>query len=96
MRYAFWNLIEESANYFVGPESKIIELGGSAEGAWSDNSVASLGKILGYVSGNFDTAGLSGWNYEETTQAVALEFCQSINPEAYVMENGRITAPIEE
>ena len=95
MKYAFWNLVEDEPNYLTGPEPKIVELGGSAEAAWSNGMVEDGADILGYVTGNYDPAELSHWNYQEATQEEALAFCQSINPEAYLLPDGKITIPTE-
>ena len=96
MKYAIWNLVQDEPNYLSGPEGKIAELGGHAEGGWSKGQVQTGADILGYVTGQFDSSDLSHWNYREVTQAEALEFCQQINPNAYLTEDGRISAPIQE
>lgn len=95
MRYALWNLKEDEPNYLTGPESKIVELGGAAEASWPNGRVEEGADILGYVIGNFDPAELLHWNYKEITQEEALAFCQAINPEAYLLPDGKITKPIE-
>ena len=96
MNYATWKLNFTNPNYGTGPESKIEELGGVAEGAWSDGIPEEGGLILGYVDGPQDEIELHIWNFTNITQEDALDFCLSINPEAFLMEDGRITAPIEE
>lgn len=95
MRYALWDLVEDSANYYTGPEQKVFDLGGVAEASWANGIVENGADILGYITGDFDSAELSHWNYREISQQEALEFCQAINPEAYLLPDGRITAPIE-
>lgn len=94
MKYALWDLVEESANYLSGPESKIAELGGFAESSWSNGMVEDGADILGYITGDFDSTELSHWNYREITQQEALKFCQSINQDAYLLPNGKIAAPL--
>ena len=94
MRYAFWDLKEDSPNYLTGPEAKIVELGGSAEASWTNGIVEDGADILGYVTGNFDANELSHWNYREITQEEALDFCLAINPEAYILPNGKIGVPV--
>lgn len=93
MRYAIWDLVEDIPNYLSGPESKIVKLGGSASGAWPNGVIEHGADILGYIDGDFDPAELSHWNYREVSQAEALAFCQEINPEAYLLPDGRIVAP---
>lgn len=95
MKYAIWNLVEDAPNYLTGPESKIVELGGSAEAGWTNGNPENAADILGYVKGNFDTDELAHWNYREITQEEALAFCQAINPAAYLLPDGKITTPIE-
>lgn len=94
MRYALWDLKEDSPNYLTGPESKIIELGGSAEASWTNGIVEDGADILGYVTGNFDANELSHWNYREISEQEALDFCLAINPEAYILPNGKIGVPV--
>lgn len=95
MNYATWKLNFTDANYGTGPEQKIAELGSRAEGAWVDGSVENEGLILGYVDGPQDELELAAWNFTNISQEDALDFCLSINEEAYFLEDGRITAPIE-
>jgi hypothetical protein len=96
MKYALWNLdLTDTAN-ITGPESTIYNLGGNAEGSWTNGEVQLGSDILGYITGEFATDGLSAWNYREITQEEALEFAQSIDPQAYLTEDGRIAAPIQE
>lgn len=94
MRYALWNLVEDEPNYLSGPESKIVELGGSAESEWSNGMVEDGADILGYVYGEFDVSKLAYWHYREITQEEAVEFCQSINQQAYLLPDGKITIAI--
>jgi hypothetical protein len=96
MNYATWKLNFDNSEYGTGPEEKIIELGGQAEGAWIDGTAEESGVILGYVDGPQDEIELSNWEFTNITESEALDFCQAINPEAYLEESGRIVAPIEE
>jgi hypothetical protein len=96
MNYATWKLNFTDPNYGTGPEDKIDELGFGAEGAWVSGEVENGGTILGYVTEEQDETELTTWDFTNITEAEALAFCQAINPEAYLLANGRITAPIEE
>jgi len=96
MNYATWKLNFTDPNYGTGPEYKIGELGFAAEGAWVAGEVENGGTILGYVTEPVDEAKLTAWEVTNITEAEALEFCLAINPEAYLLPDGRITAPIEE
>jgi len=51
--------------------------------------------ILGYISERLDERKLKAWQVTNLVQAEALAFCQAINFEAYLLDDGRITAPIE-
>jgi hypothetical protein len=95
MNYATWKLNFTDPNYGTGPEDKIAELGYGAEGAWASGQVEAGGTILGYVTEPQDESELTTWSYKNITEAEALEFCLAINPEAYLLEDGRITAPME-
>jgi hypothetical protein len=96
MKYATWKLNFTDPNYGTGPEDKIAELGYGAEGAWVAGQAEDDGTILGYVTGEPNATQLVSWNFAYKTEAEALAFCQAINPEAYLLEDGRIGAPIEE
>lgn len=95
MNYALWKLNFTNPEYGTGPEDKIAELGSKAEAAWVDGSIENESTILGYVSGPQDEIELVAWKFENITEADALDFCLAINEEAYLLEDGRITAPIE-
>ena len=61
------------------------------------NPSVETGTILGYLTGgNIDLSTLTPWQVEEVTQAEALEFAQGIDPEAYLLPDGVIAAPIDE
>jgi hypothetical protein len=96
MNYATWKLNFTNPNYGTGPEEKIAELGFGAEGAWVSGDVENEGTILGYVTEEQDETELTAWDFTNMTEAEALAFCQAINPEAYLLPDGRITVPIEE
>jgi hypothetical protein len=96
LNYATWKLNFTDPNYGTGPETKISELGFSAEGGWVAGEVETGGTILGYLTEPQDESELTAWQFTNITQAEALAFCQAINPEAYLLPDGRITVPIEE
>jgi hypothetical protein len=96
MNYATWKLNFADPKYGTGPEDKIAELGYSAEGGWADGEVEAGGTILGYVTGPVDESQLTLWEVTNITEAEALSFCQAINPEAYLLPDGKIASPIEE
>ena len=96
MNYALWKLNFTNPDYGTGPEEKIAELGFGAEGAWVSGEIENGGTILGYVTEPVDESELTAWEVTNITQADALEFCLAINPEAYLLPDGRITAPYED
>lgn len=95
MNYATWKLNFANPQYGTGPEEKIAELGFGAEGAWAVGQPENDGTILGYLTQPVDESQLTIWQVKNITQAQALEFCLAINPEAYLLPDGRITAPKE-
>jgi len=96
MNYATWKLDFTNPKYGTGPEEKIAELGFSAEGGWVAGQVETGGTILGYVTEPQDESQLTAWSFTNITEAEALAFCQAINPNAYLLPDGKITAPFEE
>jgi hypothetical protein len=96
MNYATWKLNFTDPKYGTGPEDRIAELGFGAEGAWVAGEAENNGTILGYVTEPIDQTQLTTWEVTNITEAEALDFCLSLNPEAYLLPDGRITAPIEE
>jgi hypothetical protein len=96
MNYATWKLNFDDPMYGTGPEDKIAGLGFAAEGGWADGLVENGATILGYVTEPQDESELLAWEFTNITQAEALAFCQAINPNAYLLPDGKITAPIEE
>jgi len=95
VNYATWKLNFTDPEYGTGPEDKIAELGFSAEGGWVAGEVEKGGTILGYVTEAVDESELTAWQVTNITEAEALEFCLAINPEAYLLFDGRITVPYE-
>jgi hypothetical protein len=93
MNYATWKLNFTDPSYGTGPEDKIAELGFGAEGAWVAAQVENNGTILGYVTEPQDESELTAWEFVNITEAEALAFCIAIDPEAYLLPDGRITAP---
>jgi hypothetical protein len=89
MNYATWKLNFTDPNYGTGPEEAAFDLGVVAEGGFAGNDET----ILGYLSEPADEAELELWELTNMTQEEALAFCQSINPEAFLLPDGRITAP---
>jgi len=89
MNYATWKLNFIDPNYGTGPEDTIFDLGIVAEGGWPGKDNV----ILGYLSEEVDEMELNLWEVKNLTEEEALEFCQSINPEAFLLPDGRITAP---
>ena len=96
MNYATWKLNFADPKYGTGPEDKIGELGFGAEGAWVAGEPENNGIILGYLTEPVDESELTAWEVTNLTEAEALEFCLAINPEAYLLDDGRITAPYED
>jgi hypothetical protein len=96
VNYATWKLNFTDPKYGTGPEDKIAELGFGADGAWVAGEIENGGTILGYVTEPQDESELTAWEFTNISQTEALDFCQAINPEAYLLPDGRITAPIED
>jgi hypothetical protein len=95
LNYATWKLNFANPDYGTGPEDTIADLGFGAEGAWAAGEVENGGIILGYVTEALDETQLTTWQVTNITQAQALDFCLAINPNAYLLADGRITAPLE-
>ena len=96
MKYATWKLNFDNPDYGTGPEEKIAELGAKAEAGWAEGAVESGSTILGYVTGEVDAADLSDWSFEFLTEAQALAFCNFLNADAYLLDDGRIGLPYED
>jgi hypothetical protein len=90
MNYATWKLNFTDPNYGTGPEDKIAELGFGAEGAWVAGKVENGGIILGYVTEEQDETELTAWDFKNISQLEALEFSLAIDPNAYLLDDGRI------
>jgi hypothetical protein len=95
MNYATWKLNFTDPNYGTGPEDTIADLGLGAEGAWVAGEAENGGTILGYVTEPVDESQLTLWQVTNITQEQALAFCLAIDPQAYLLPDGKITAPIE-
>ena len=96
MNYATWKLNFTDPNYGTGPEDRIAAQGFSAEGGWVSGQVENGGTVLGYVTGTPVVSALAAWEFANITQEDALAFALAINPEAYLLEDGRIGAPMNE
>jgi len=96
MNYATWKLNFADPKYGTGPEDKIAELGFGAEGAWVLGQAENGGTILGYLTEPVDQSRLTAWEVTNITEAEALDFCLAINPEAYLLPNGKIAAPTQD
>jgi hypothetical protein len=96
MNYATWKLNFTDPNYGTGPEDKIVDLGYGAEAGWVQGEAENGGTILGYVTDALDESQLTAWQVTNISQSDALDFCLDINPAAYLLPDGKITAPIEE
>lgn len=96
MRYLTWNLIwPNEGEYGLGPEPIAANNGARLEASeWVTPNVEH-GTILGYLHGDFDLTLVQPFNATELTENQALEFAQSINPEAFVADDGTIQAPSE-
>jgi len=88
MKYATWILNFLDPQYGTGPETRIYNQGGTAEGAYADGDITDGAKILGYFTG--EPTSLEAWNFTELTQLEALAFVAAIDDTATVAENGRI------
>jgi hypothetical protein len=73
--YATWNLRVVDDTQLDGPESIIIERGGSAESIWSNGQVETGATILGKVSG--DISNLDLWNLTEVSRQEAESFIEA-------------------
>lgn len=95
MNYATWKLNFSNPNYGTGPEDSIAEQGVHAEGAWANGEIENGATVVGYLTASVDESKLTAWEVVNITQAKALELAMELNPKAYVLEDGRITAPME-
>jgi hypothetical protein len=90
MNYATWQLNFDNPDYGTGAEVAIAEQGVTAEAAWSNGQVHEGATILGYLTAEVDESLLTDWKVKNLSQAEALSFCQSINPDATLTTEGRI------
>ena len=86
MKYATWIIKRPEGST---PEPTIREAGGTASGGLMLNTET----VLGYLSDNATTTGLSQWNVTVITQQEALALAQALNPECFLADDGTIQAP---
>jgi hypothetical protein len=86
MKYATWIIKRPEGST---PEPTIREAGGTASGGLMLNTET----VLGYLSDNATTTGLSEWNVNVKTQQEALALAQALNPECFLADDGTIQAP---
>ena len=88
MRYATWKIdFSKESNYGTGPETQITS--GEIKGGFEISPFF----ILGYVSDDAIITNLNQWEVTEVTPQEALDFALSLNPEAFISENGYILSP---
>lgn len=94
MRYFIWRLNWADPNHGTGPEELASQDGACLEASMFANPDTVSGDILGYLtSGDIDVLAFAAWMLIEKSQEEALAFAQAINPAAYLLESGIITAP---
>ena len=86
MKYATWTISQPDG---TTPEPTIREAGGTASGGM----MLDINTVLGYMSDNATTTGLSEWNVTVKTQQEALALAQALNPECFLADDGTIQAP---
>ena len=86
MKYATWTIDRSNGST---PETTISENGGTASGGLMLDGET----ILGYVSDNATTIGLTAWNFTIKTAEQALALAQARNPECFFGDDGTIQAP---
>lgn len=95
MIYAKWKLdFTADPNHGVGADPIVVGRGDSIEGAFFVG--ASNDWIYGYLNDGFDFTDLDAWQITEVTQADTLAAAQLLNPECYIDDNGKVTAPVEQ
>jgi hypothetical protein len=88
MRYFTWNTVwDNGSQYGTTPESSVIT--GTLEGGFEYAGTS----IVGYGTNNVSIAGLDKWSVVEITQKQALTYAQTLNPECYINNEGKIQAP---
>jgi len=86
MKYATWTIKRPEG---TTPEPTIRENGGTASGGLMLDGET----VLGYLSDNATTTGLTEWNVTVKTQQEALALAQALNPECLLADDGTIQAP---
>lgn len=94
MRYLVWKLTW-AGGYGTGPEATVAAHGARLEASAWVNPTVEQGEILGNLTGDVDLALLTDWSVRELTQAEALAFAKSIDPAAYLLDDGVIGTPPE-
>lgn len=89
MKYATWTISRPDG---TTPEPTIREAGGTASGGLMLN----IDTVLGYMSDDVDTTGLSEWNVTVKTQSEALALAQAVNSQCFLASDGTIQAPASE
>ena len=89
MKYATWTISRPDG---TTPEPTIREAGGTASGGLMLN----IDTVLGYMSDDVDTTGLSEWNVTVKTQSEALALAHSVNSQCFLASDGTIQAPASE
>ena len=89
MKYATWTISRPDG---TTPEPTIREAGGTASGGLMLN----IDTVLGYMSDDADTTGLSEWNVTVKTQSEALALAQAVNSQCFLASDGTIQAPASE
>lgn len=86
MKYATWTIKRPEG---TTPEPTIRENGGTASGGLMLDGET----VLGYLSDNATTTGLTEWNVTVKTQQEALALAQALNSECLLADDGKIQAP---
>lgn len=89
MKYATWTIKRPEG---TTPEPTIRKAGGTASGGLMLNTET----VLGYMSDDATTTGLSEWNVTVKTQSEALALAQSVNSQCFLTSDGTIQAPKSE
>jgi hypothetical protein len=95
LNYATWKLNFTNPEYGTGPEDKIAKSGIEAKASWVLGQPEDGGTILGYLSEPIEESKFKAWSVTNISESEALDFCLAINEQAYLLEDGVITAPRE-
>jgi hypothetical protein len=95
MRYCTWHLTWPTPDYGIGPEQTAADNGARMEASMWVNPTVEHGNILGYLTGDVDLGLLADWDVTVVDEATALAFAQSIDSNAYVMDDGVIGTTTE-